>query len=131
MRITETTAAPGNWPRFAQSIASSLTLLVLAAFCSGCNGLPNLVKQTSTQPAPQTYMAPYMVGDESPLNGVASYQIDDTALTFNKSNYVVGSQLDYAGTTSALSNGILSLDVTYASTAGQTSPTRGWAFELP
>jgi hypothetical protein len=124
-------------------------LLALAMIIPGCSsGSTNTTKTTTAtaQPAgPQTYMAPYIVGETTPADSVSAYTIDDTAQTFSNSTYYLGeadgayqegARTYYAGTTASLARGLLGLGVEYS--WNSTSPivynppqTGSWAFELP
>jgi hypothetical protein len=97
-------------------------------------------------------MAPYIVG-ATPSGGVSAYQIDDSAQTFSKSTYLVkgtqeGELTYFAGATTALARGLLSLGLTYSDSGGNSTittyttsqtlctPTNStakcsWAVELP
>jgi len=127
-----------------------LALPVLALLCSGCNGISTATTSTSSPPPdPQTYMAPYMVGDNgtaaSPGYAVFADQIDHTAQTFSKSTYYIGPGVNGAaqdgvrtyqsGTTMSLARGLLSLGLEYNWTASNPityNPPQagGWAVEL-
>jgi len=145
--------ARSPWAAASRVVAPS-PLLFLVLLASGCNSLPNPTTTTSTsaQPnGPQTYLAPYVVGDATqfvPASSVSAYQLDDTAQTFSKSSYYVGQNnsdlVQYgartfdAGTTTKLVRGLLSLGMEYSwnptspVTYNQSPlPSGGWAVELP
>jgi len=138
--------APEFLPRQAAlpALASSAAL-ALMMLMSGCTTGTTKITTPPTQPAgPQTYLAPYVVGDIEPGFSVSAYQIDDTAQSFNKSTFNLG-QVDgalqqgartyYAGTTAKLARGLLSLTGSYEFQFGgaiTTTPQPGsWAVELP
>ncbi len=136
----------GNWRITTRRTAVYSGLLALVLSFSGCNSGSTKTTTSQTQLAgPQTYMAPYVVGGNTPADYVTAYSIDDTAQTFSKSTYFLGTvegaqqegiRTYYAGTTAPLARGLLALGLGYS--WNKTSPitynppqTGSWAFELP
>lgn len=136
-----------NKARFESLVPSAL--LIAAWIVSGCSSGSTKITPPPSQPGPQTYMAPFIVGDsgQSGSQGYAvfAYQIDDVAQTFSKSTYYtgeVGGQLQQgtrtydAGTTTALARGLLSFGLDYTFSNGNITTYNppqagGWAVELP
>ncbi len=128
-------------------IIASSVLLILGAVISGCSTGLNSTTTSSKQPdPPQTYMATFLVGDEGNVGksgyAVFGYQFDDTAQTASKSTYYVGDiygayqegeRTYFAGTSTNVARGLLSLDQTYSFTSPAYLPMTGnsWAIELP
>jgi hypothetical protein len=130
-------------------VLASAVLLAMAMIIPGCSTGSSINTKTTTttsQPAgPQNFMAPYIIGGTTPADSVATYTIDDIALTFSESTYYLGEagaanqegiRTYYAGTTTSLARGLLALGLTYNWNSNDPvnyNPPQsgGWAFELP
>ena len=123
MTPIETLVGAGSGTKASSSCIACLALLITVTLVSGCASKSTATTTSSTQlSGPQTYVAPYVVGDTAPGNSVSAYQIDDTAKSFAKSTYALGqvdgaaqlgARIYYAGTTISLKRGLLSLGTTY------------------
>ncbi len=147
MTSIERFATAGSWTKATSRCVASLALLIPGMLVSGCASGSTVATTSSTQlNGPRAYMAPYVVGDTAPGNSVSAYQIDDTAQSFTKSTYALGqvdgaaqlgARIYYAGTTTSLKRGLLSLGTTYEFLFGgnittySTPQTGSWAVELP
>lgn len=115
--------------------------------CSTSGNLPAPAPAASAA-GPQLYMTPVIYGGPaSATSTVATYSIDDQALTFAQRTYAFGDtqsgpQIQYAGDTILLARGLEELELTYACGQGTIngctgvsypSPQTGsgWAVELP
>jgi len=130
----------------ASKVIASSALLIMGVLISGCSAGSTKSTTASTEPdPPQTYMAPFILGDSMPGYSVSAYTIDDSAQTFSKSTYNLGDvgggfqqgeQTYYAGTTTTLARGLLSLAGNYSYsndviTTYSPQQTGNWAVELP
>jgi hypothetical protein len=146
MTLIEALSSACSLNKAASRVIAPSALLILGMLISGCSAGSAKTASASTQPdPPQTYMAPFLVGDEGNVGklgyAVFAYQFDDTAQTASKSTYYVGNvygaqegeRTYFAGTTTKLARGLLSIDQTYAYTSSAYTPQSGksWAFELP
>ena len=135
-----------------QALPSQFALVLLtmafAAMLSACGGSVHI--PASTTSGPQLYMSPIVYGTTSgsafaATSVPATYSVNDTALTFGQDTYSFsgaqsGARLNYAGEVTALSRGLLELELTYACgsaanaacTGVTTKPQAGsgWAVEL-
>jgi hypothetical protein len=137
-----------------RSVFAPTALLAAAMLLSGCSVSTKTTSTAAQSNDPQTYMAPFIVGDTAPGSSVSAYQIDDSAQTFSKSTYVLshvqtGERTYFAGATTALARGLLSLGLTYSWNSNGVAPTTysttktlcipanasatqcSWAVELP
>lgn len=150
MRLIDTLAIRGSSKKGISKRIAPWALLILGTIVAGCAaGSPKSTSSSTTSSGPQTYMSAFMIGDSLPGYSVSAYSIDDTVQSFSKSTYFVGktgatgqgplqlgAQTFYAGTTTALKRGLLSLAGTYEfsnqnSTTLSPPQTGSWAVELP
>jgi len=150
MEFLESTAV-GHTPRSVARVIPIgqktlvLAALLLAVVVVGCSDSAKV--PTSTANAPQLYMAPVVFGISGGVTSTdVTYSISDQDMTFAQKTYGFsdtqsGARLSYSGNLTALSRGLLEMELTYecgstsiAGCSGITySPPQagsGWAVEL-
>jgi hypothetical protein len=122
------TAARDSFRNFAGKAGLLSAVVGLSFWISGCgSGTTSSTPVAATQ-GPQIYLAPYVVGasngdasSSAPLFAPQTYAIDDSADQFSQTLYPLAPQVINAGTTSAMSRGLLGLEIT----ANYTETTTG------